>query len=572
MASDRIGDILVKWGRITPSQLDDAVSLQLAKGQRLGEALVALQYATVDDVARALAEQLDLPFFELDEQFRMEKEEVSLVPENIAIRYGVIPLKRDTDRSLTLVMKDPTDVEAVDTIRALTHMDVHKAVSSEPRIMGVIKRCYRVDAHIERDLRDIVDVEAESAAPSAEEARTDADQLRVQANDAPVVRFVNLLLMQAIRDRASDIHFEPGELDCSVRIRVDGLLREVTPPPRNLYHAVVTRVKILSNMDITERRLPLDGRFKFKVQDRVIDVRVSSLPEVYGEKLVLRLLDRRSMLVDMKDIGFQPDIRDRFQKALGAPHGIVLLTGPTGSGKTSTLYAALNFLRDPKWNIQTVEDPVEYVLSGINQMQAKPGINLDFAEGLRSILRQDPDIIMIGEIRDAETARIAMRASLTGHLVLSTLHTNDAPSALWRLKDIGIEPYLIAATMRVVLSQRLVRIICSNCRKPYVPDPDFVKFAVAHVPEAGAWSFDHGSGCHACNRTGYYGRTGIFEYLEVNERIRALIQIGAEAGEFRRHCIAQGMETLALNGLRKVKDRVTTLDEVVGVCAMDGEW
>jgi type IV pilus assembly protein PilB len=569
MSSERIGDVLVKWGRITPLQLEDAVALQLAKGCRLGEALVELQYSTIDDVARALAEQLDLPFFELDEQFKMEKDEVKLLPENIAVRYGVIPLKRDADRSLTLVMKDPTDVEAVDTVRALTHMEVHKAVSSEPRIMGVIRRCYRDDAHIEKDLRDIVDLEVGNLGLSGDEVRTDMDQLRVLANDAPVVRFVNLLLMQAVRDRASDIHFEPGEQSCSVRIRVDGLLREVTPPPRNLYQAVVTRIKILSNMDITERRLPLDGRFKFKVEDRAIDVRVSSLPEVYGEKLVLRLLDRRSMLVDMKDIGFQADMLQRFQKVLGAPYGIVLITGPTGSGKTSTLYAALNFLRDPKWNIQTVEDPVEYVLSGINQMQAKPSINLDFAEGLRAILRQDPDIIMIGEIRDMETARIAMRASLTGHLVLSTLHTNDAPSALWRLKDIGIEPYLIAATMRVVLSQRLVRVICGNCRRPYVPSPEVLKFAVAHVPEAERWSFDHGTGCHICNRTGYYGRTGVFEYLEVTDPIKVSIRAGTDSSGFRRQCAEGGMETLLLNGLRKVKDRVTTLDEVLVVCETD---
>ncbi len=340
---------------------------------------------------------------------------------------------------MTLVMSDPLDLDALDTVRSLISLDVTKAVSTAARIKSVIDRSYTEEAHIERNLREIADAEVEEVVTGMEGRSDNDDQLRLLANDAPVVKFVNLLLMQAVRDRASDIHFEPHETEVKVRLRIDGVLHEVTPPPKALYSGVVTRIKILSNMDISERRLPLDGRFKFGVHGRVIDVRVSSLPEVFGEKIVLRLLDRDALRVNMKDIGFDDDMLTRFHRILKEPHGIILLTGPTGSGKTSTLYSALSFLRSPEVNIQTVEDPVEYQLRGINQMAVKSTIGLDFASGLRAILRQDPDIIMIGEIRDAETAQIAMRSALTGHLVLSTLHTNDAPSAFWRLRDIGVE-------------------------------------------------------------------------------------------------------------------------------------
>ena len=569
MAEDRMGAILLQWGRITAEQLEDAVALQEETGRRFGEALVQLGYASDDDVGRALAAQLDLPFFDLGDEFRMEKEEVGLLPESIATRYGVIAIKRDTEGDLTLVMRDPLDMEAVDNVRSLTRMNVHKAVSTEARISAAIEKFYRVEAHIERDLRDIVDTEEESAEVIEEKARSDSDQLKVLANDAPVVRFVNLLLMQAVRDRASDIHFEPGERDATVRIRVDGLLRETTPPPRNLYQAVITRIKILSSMDITERRLPLDGRFKFKVQDRIVDVRVSSLPEVHGEKIVMRLLDRRSLRVNMKDVGFEEDLLKRFQAALDTPHGIILVTGPTGSGKTTTLYAALSYLKDPKWNIQTVEDPVEYLIPGINQMQTKAAIKFDFAEGLRAILRQDPDIIMIGEIRDQETARIAMRASLTGHLVLSTLHTNDAPAALWRLRDIGIESYLVAATMRVALSQRLVRVICPDCKRKYKPSEQEMIFATTLNPAAASWEYKRGVGCRKCERTGFYGRKGIFEYLEVNGPVREMILQGETSSAFRKHCIELGMETLAMNGMRKVAEGTTSISELMVVCAAD---
>ena len=568
MKASKLGRILLEKGLVTEPQLTQAFSVQQVTGRVLGETLVELGLVSEEAVARAIGEQLGIPYLELDDDFRLEKEETKLVPENVARRYCLFPMKRDPGPALTLVMRDPLDVEAAATVRSLTRLEVHKAISSETRIRAVIDKFYRVEAYLERELRDIAGVEIEEGQAVAEQ-EADSEQLKILANDAPVVKFVNLLLMQGVRDRASDIHFEPGEYAVTVRIRVDGVLREVTPPPKSLYQAIVTRIKILSNMDITERRLPLDGRFKFKVHDRVIDIRVSSLPEAHGEKLVLRILDRKALLVDMKDVGFDDVMLKRFQRILQAPNGIILLTGPTGSGKTTTLYGALNFLKDPAWNIQTVEDPIEYLIPGINQMQCKASIGLDFANALRAILRQDPDIMMIGEIRDFETAQIAIRSSLTGHLVLSSLHTNDAPSALWRLRDIGMEPYLIAATMKLVIAQRLVRVLCEHCKQETRPSDEALQYAVSQNPEAAGWTFYKGAGCPRCSKTGFYGRTGIFEYLEVNDAIRQTILQESGAVMFRRKAIEQGMEPLALNGLGKVRQGITTIEEVMGVCAGD---
>lgn len=565
MKSHRLGDILLESGKITQDQLERAMHAPEANGRPLGEMLRELGFVDEDDIARALAAQLDIPYHELGDEMRLEKEEVKLIPESVARRFCVIALRREKGSTITLVMKDPLDLHALDTIRSLTSLDVIKGVSTESRIRGVIDRSYTEEAHIERNLREIVDAEVDQVVTGVDDSSVNADQLRLLANDAPVVRFVNLLLLQAVRDRASDIHFEPHEKEVNVRIRVDGSLREVTPPPKALYPGVVTRIKILSNMDIAERRLPLDGRFKFSVHNRIIDVRVSSLPVVHGEKMVLRILDRDSLLVDMKDVGFEPDMLARFHRILREPHGIILLTGPTGSGKTSTLYSALSFLRSPEVNIQTVEDPVEYLIPGINQMAVKPQIGLDFANALRAILRQDPDIVMIGEIRDVETAQIAMRAALTGHLVLSTLHTNDSPSAFWRLRDIGVESYLIAATISLVISQRLVRVICESCRHEVKPSMEELRVARMADPHADQWKFMKGRGCPKCANSGYRGRTGIFEFMEVTDPVRELLLNGGGTVELRKCAIAQGMETLLINGLGKVKRGVTTIDEVLAV-------
>jgi type IV pilus assembly protein PilB len=569
MVESKLGKILIQKGLVTEHQLGQAIARHKETGKMLGEVLSELGFVSPDNLARALSDQFGIPFFELGDDFRLEKAEVKLVPETVARRYCLIPVKKEAGLVMTLVMKDPLDVEAIDTVRSLTKMEIRKAISSEGRILAMIDKFYRQEAHLERDLQDIAELPPEVVTGLDVEVRGNDEQLMVNANDAPVVKFVNLLLMQAVRDRASDIHFEPGEKDVTVRIRVDGRLREITPPPKALYQAIATRIKILSNMDIAERRLPLDGRFKFKVSDRIIDVRVSSLPEAHGEKLVLRILDRTALIVDMKDIGLDEVMLKRFQTILQAPHGIILVTGPTGSGKTTTLYAALNFLKDPAWNIQTVEDPIEYLIPGINQMQIKPKIGLDFAGALRAILRQDPDMIMIGEIRDLETAQIAMRSSLTGHLVLSTLHTNDAPSALWRLKDIGIETFLIAATIKLVISQRLVRVICPHCKAAVPPHEEELAYATSIIPESAGWTFYRGTGCPKCLNTGYRGRTTIFEYMEVTDPIREMVVTGTGSVALRRLAMDLGMAPLAVNGLRKVQNGVTTIEEVMSVCAGD---
>ena len=569
MKAKRIGDILIEAGRITPDQLKRALEAAGTTGRFLGEVLRDLGFVNDDDIARALAVQQGISFQELGDNMRLEKEEVKLIPESVARRYGVIALRRESGGLVTLVMKDPLDLHALDTIRSLTSLDFTKAVSTEDRIRQVIDRSYTEEAHIERNLRELADAKVDSVTNGLEESSVNSDQLRVLANDAPVVRFVNLLLLQAVRDRASDIHFEPHEKDVTVRIRVDGTLREVTPPPKALYPGVVTRIKILSNMDIAERRLPLDGRFKFTVHNRIIDVRVSSLPLVHGEKLVLRILDRDALLVDMKDVGFDPDMLERFRRILRQPHGIILLTGPTGSGKTSTLYSALSYLRSPDVNIQTVEDPVEYLVPGINQMAVKPAIGLDFANALRSILRQDPDIVMIGEIRDLETAQIAMRAALTGHLVLSTLHTNDSPSAFWRLRDIGVEPYLIAATISLVLSQRLVRVVCAECRTEVKPTLEELRMAKLVDPHADQWTFVKGQGCHHCSDTGFRGRTAFFEFMEVTDPVREKLLDGSGTVALRQCAIEEGMETLLVNGMGKVRRGITTVDEILAAAPED---
>lgn len=562
---DSLGTILVQSQRISGTQLTIALRRQAGTDQKLGDILVELGFVTRDDIARALASQIGVSFAELGEDFVLKPEEVRLLPETVVRRFCMFAMKPDDGKRVTLVMRDPLDLAAVDTARTLTHMEVHKAISTEERIRDVIERHYGATANIQRSLQSIAEFETDNE-PTGEQP-ADADHLASLANDAPVVRFVNLLLMQAAENRSSDIHLEPDEKEVHVRMRIDGVLQEYTPPPKSLHQAIVTRIKILANMDIAERRLPLDGRFKFKVQDRVIDVRVSSLPEVHGEKMVLRLLDRSSLVVDMEAIGFEGRLRDQFQRILHMPHGIILLTGPTGSGKTTTLYSAISYLRNPELNIQTVEDPVEYQLAGINQMQVKSAIGLGFADALRAILRQDPDIIMIGEIRDRDTADIAMRASLTGHLVLSTLHTNDAPSAITRLRDIGIESYLIAATIRLVIAQRLARKICPECTAPYSLLPEEVRVVKALCPEAVGWSYQKGAGCGRCNRTGYRGRTAALEFLEVSDALREAIASGTAETSIRRQAIEEGMQPLIRNGLDKASRGITTVSEVLECCA-----
>ncbi|MFA4990953.1 MAG: ATPase, T2SS/T4P/T4SS family [Candidatus Omnitrophota bacterium] len=566
-ANNLIGAILLRSKKIDEKQLSAAVEEKNGNTRvLLGEIITRKGFASPADIAQALSEQLNIPYVELGEDVKLELDEIRLIPEAIARKFCIVPFKK-ADNVITIVMKDPLDINAVDTVRTLTNLEVQKAVNSEDKIVAAINKYYAEEAHIERNLQDIVELENGKGIEGViEETRVDSDHLRILANDAPVVRFVNLLLLQAVRDGASDIHFEPGEKEVSVRLRVDGKLRNVTPPPKALYPAIVTRIKILSKMNIAERRLPQDGRFKFKVDKSVLDIRVSSLPEACGEKIVMRVLDRSAMLADMNDLGLETETLKSFQRILKEPHGIILLTGPTGSGKTTTLYSALNFIKTPELNIQTVEDPIEYFVEGVNQMQTKSDIDLTFANALRSILRQDPDIIMIGEMRDLETARISMRAALTGHLVLSTLHTNDATSAFNRLKDIGIEPYLVAATVNLVISQRLVRVICDKCKEEVIPPHNSLKAISQFKPDIHKWTHYKGKGCKECSNTGYKGRTGIFEFLEVTDTIKEMISEARAEGALRKKAIQMGMGTLLDSGFRKVKDGVTTIEEVLSVC------
>ena len=518
------------------------------------------------ELAEALSDLLHVSLIEIPEEYHIERSVIRLVPEAIARRYTLVPFEKVNEHTLKVLMANPLDLDAVDTVRSQTKMEVRQAVGVEEDILALIERSYREEAYIEEGIQDIVslkDMDVEIEGDSS--VSLELGQLKDQANDVPVIRFVNLLLLGAIRDRASDIHFEPSEKHVAVRFRIDGVLREVTPPPRNIYAAIATRIKIISELDISEHRLPQDGRFKFKVRDRIIDVRVSVLPVAHGEKIVLRILDRDSLLVDMKDVGFDSPMLKEFQRILKFPNGIILLTGPTGSGKTTTLYSALSFLKNPELNIQTVEDPIEYMIDGINQTHIRPQIGLDFAACLRAILRQDPDIIMIGEIRDLETAQIATRSSLTGHLVLSTLHTNDAPSSFSRLKDIGVPAYLISATVKLVIAQRLLRMICERCKEEYRPPAAELEQASEICPEARTWTYYRGAGCPDCQQTGFRGRSGVFEFLEVTDTLRELIVGHCSDNVMRKAALEGGMEALSHNGIMKAKNGITTLEEALRI-------
>lgn len=569
MITDQLSEMMIRSGRVGSSELEKALAIQEKTGQVLTDILIEEKLTSSEDIAQTYSELLNIPYLELNEEFHLQRDEYDMVPESVARRFCLIPLVKEEGVSITLVMKNPLDMDAVDTVRSLTSLEIHKAVSTEEKIRTIIDKCYKEEAYVEAGLRDIVDIEAASQSAEFEGNLGDVDQLLVHANDAPVVRYVNLLLMEAVRDGASDIHFEPGENSCTVRLRVDGTLHPVTPPPKSLYAAIITRIKILSEMDIAERRLPLDGRFKFKFSGRVVDVRVSSMPLVFGEKVVMRILDKQSLVVDLEDIGFEGNTLKRFKEILNMPNGIILLTGPTGSGKTTTLYSALGILRSPARNVQTVEDPVEYLVEGINQMPTRPKIGLNFAECLRHILRQDPDAVMIGEIRDAETAEIAMRASLTGHIVLSTLHTNDSTSSFSRLRDIGIPSYMTAATMRLIIAQRLIKTICPNCKEPYQPDAGELEWVKPISKDADKWTYYHGAGCNQCRDRGMKGRRAIFEFLEVTPPIRELVHADADDLVLRKKAIEGGMETLVQNGLKRVRSGETTISEAIQVCLVD---
>jgi type IV pilus assembly protein PilB len=575
--SAKLGETLLKDNLITPQQLKEALDYQRVNGGRLASTLVKLGYLSDEEITAVLSRHYGVSSVNLD-LFEVDPAALALVPQETAERYSVLPLSR-VGSTLTLAMVDPTNVFAIDDIKFMTGLSVEPVVVSEGALQLAVAKYYGTSREIElaRVMEDLVAETTSTKGDYGEdfdalevteaEDEIDLENLEKMAEDAPVVKLVNVILVDALRRGASDIHVEPFEKEFRVRFRIDGVLYNIMNPPMKMRDAITSRLKILARLDIAEKRLPQDGRIKLRVKldnrSRELDFRVSSLPTIFGEKIVLRLLDKENLRLDLTQLGFEVDSLERFQRNIAKPFGMVLVTGPTGSGKTSTLYSALQSLNTPDTNIMTAEDPVEYNLVGVNQVQMKESIGLNFATALRSFLRQDPNIILVGEIRDFETAEIAVKAALTGHLVLSTLHTNDAPSTISRLMNMGIEPFLVATSVNLIQAQRLVRRICKECktevRVPVEAVID-VGFAPSEAKDVKAFK---GSGCSACNGTGYKGRVGLYEVMEVTDDMRELILIGASGLELRKKAIEQGMLTLRQSGLEKIHQGLTTIDEVV---------
>jgi len=569
--SGKLGEILLKENLINPDQLKQALDHQKANGGRLGNALVKLGILNDEEVTAVLARQYGIPSINLA-YFEVDPAVIKLIPLDTAMKYQVLPLSR-VGSSLTLAMVDPTNVFAMDDIKFMTGFNIEPVVASEVAISESIKKHYGSIEEQERkkELEDIVSFIDEGQAESLElEADEDGTlnlaQLEKAAEEAPVIKLVNYILTDALKRGASDIHMEPYEKEYRVRYRVDGLLQTIMNPPFKLRDAIISRVKIMAKLDISEKRLPQDGRIMIKMmkdgKKKSLDFRISVLPTLHGEKIVMRLLDKENLRLDMTKLGFEQSSLDKFQKAIFKPYGMVLVTGPTGSGKTNTLYSSISQLNKPDTNILTAEDPVEFQLPGINQVQMKEQIGLNFAAALRSFLRQDPNIILVGEIRDFETAEIAIKAALTGHLVLSTLHTNDAPSTISRLMNMGIEPFLVATSVHLICAQRLTRRICPDCKTVQETSPQVLIDAGYTPEEAKTVKVYKGAGCSTCGDKGYKGRVGLYEVLEVTDEMRELILVGASALELRKKAIEQGMISLRRSGLIKCAAGQTTLEEV----------
>jgi len=562
--SQRLGDLLVKEKIITSEQLEQANKVQKEQSCRLGSALVKLGFLTDEDVTNFLSRQYGVPAINLS-YFEIDPAVVKLIPFETAKRYQILPLSR-VGASLTIAMVDPTNVFAMDDIKFMTGFNIEPVVASESSIQSGIEKAYgstQTDdlETVMQSMTDDADVEVQD-----EQEEIGLADLEKAADEAPVVKLVNLVLTDAVKRGASDIHIEPYEKEFRVRFRIDGVLQAIMSPPLKLKDAITSRLKIMAKLDISEKRLPQDGRIMLKMQiagrKKQLDFRVSTLPTLWGEKIVLRLLDKENLRLDMTKLGFEAESLVKFEKAILKPYGMVLVTGPTGSGKTNTLYSAISRLNQPDTNIMTAEDPVEFQLAGVNQVQMKEQIGLNFAAALRSFLRQDPNTILVGEIRDFETAEIAIKAALTGHLVLSTLHTNGAPETITRLMNMGIEPFLVATSVHLICAQRLIRRICKDCAEVVeVPVPTLID--EGYTPEeAKTVKVQKGKGCGTCNNTGYKGRAGLYEVMEVDDEIRELVLVGASAVELKKKAIERGMITLRRSGLIKVAAGMTTLEEV----------
>jgi type IV pilus assembly protein PilB len=565
--SSRLGEILVKDSLISQDQLKQALDYQKKNGGRLGTCLVKMGLVSDEDITAVLSRQYGVPSINL-KFYEVDASVIKLVPQETAIRYQIVPLSR-VGSTLTIAMTDPTNVFAMDDIKFMTGFNVEPVVASETAISEAIGKFYgsiETGEEIDKVMKDLAGDEADLEL-AAEEAEMDLAELEKAADEAPIIKLVNLILTDAVKRGASDIHVEPYEKEYRVRFRVDGILQNVMTPPLKLKDAITSRVKIMSKLDISEKRLPQDGRIMIKyVKDgkkKELDFRVSIVPTLFGEKIVMRLLDKENLRLDMTKLGFEAESLAKFERNILRPYGMVLVTGPTGSGKTNTLYSSVARLNTPETNIMTAEDPVEFQLAGINQVQMKEQIGLNFASALRSFLRQDPNIILVGEIRDFETAEIAVKAALTGHLVLSTLHTNDAPSTISRLMNMGIEPFLVATSVNLICAQRLVRRICANCKEASpIPAQALIDAGMPpdEVPNTTVYV---GRGCSVCNNSGYKGRVGLYEVMEINDDLRELILVGASSLELKKKSLEIGMITLRKSGLIKMGLGQTTMDEVL---------
>ncbi|HTQ80946.1 MAG TPA: type IV-A pilus assembly ATPase PilB [Thermoanaerobaculia bacterium] len=564
--SGKFGELLVKTGKISQAQLQEALALQKDQGGRLGSNLIKLGYLTDRQLVESLSQHFKVPSVDL-KGMEIDEAVIKIIPPDIARKYTILPVNK-AGATVTVAMIDPTNVFAMDDVKFMTGYKVEPVVASENSIRMAIDRYYGSTHAIElkKVMEDLSEEPSGDLEVLDEEEDLDLATLEEESEQAPVVKLVNIVLTDAIKRGASDIHIEPYEKEYRVRYRIDGILYEMMHPPLKLKEAITSRIKIMARLDIAEKRLPQDGRIKIKTKvsgkAKDLDFRVSVLPTIFGEKIVMRLLDKDKLMLDMAKLGFEAESLRRFEQAILRPYGMVLVTGPTGSGKTNTLYSALQRINTPEVNIMTAEDPVEFNLAGINQVQMKEQIGLNFAAALRSFLRQDPNIILVGEIRDFETAEVAIKAAMTGHLVLSTLHTNDAPSSINRLMNMGIEPFLVATSIHLIVAQRLVRRICTFCKEPAeIPPAALVNVGFSEV-ESRTLKLFRGRGCERCSTTGYKGRVGLYEVMEVDDELRELILSGASAFELRQKAIQNGMMTLRGSGLQKIRDGMTTIDEV----------
>lgn len=554
----KLGEILVEAGLVSKQQIDEALRVQKETGERLGKVLVRLNLINEEALISFLGEQLGIPHVDLKD-YLVDPDTINLVPEFVARKHQLVPLFKIGD-TLTVAMVDPLNVFAIDEVSLKAGCTIEPALAMESDIKKAIDQYYGVTGTMDEVIKKIEEEQGELLGTG--DGNIENKKLAELAEEAPVIKLVNIIILNAIRDGASDIHIEPEENMLRIRYRIDGVMQEVPPPPKNLQAAVISRLKIMSEMDIAEKRVPQDGRFRIKVENRQVDMRVSTLPTIHGENVVMRILDVSKAILGLEQLGFAHDILEEYTNTIHKSYGIVLVTGPTGSGKTTTLYSSLNVINTVDKNIITVEDPVEYRLKMIRQAQVNVKAGLTFASGLRAILRQDPDIVMVGEIRDVETAEIAIQAALTGHLVFSTLHTNNAPGAATRLVDMGVEPFLVSSSLLAVIGQRLVRKICPNCKEEYQP-PEALLIQAGLDPKQKDLKVYRGKGCKTCMNTGYKGRICIFELMLPNDKVRSLIVQKSSMDVIRKEAVIAGMKTMRDDGLLKVKQGVTTVEEVI---------